>query len=152
MDAVAFPVADAQNLFPGAFLGDFGDGIVEFPAGHEIHLGGDSQGFLGENGHLRTHQAHQQLGILGFKTADRFQVVMEGGAGGEEHRQFEVAGQVRHLGHRQVLRWGVHHPAFRDESGRVAQPGGIPKRGDLPGGLIARAGAAVKILKRRRVE
>ena len=152
MDAVAFPVAEAQNLFPGAPLGDFGDGIVEFPAGHEIHLGAGSQGLLGEDGHLRTHQAHLQLGILGFETADRFQVVLEGGAGGKEHRQFEIAGQVGHLGHRQVFRRGVHHPAFRDESGRVAQPGGIPKRGDLAGGLIARAGAAVKVLKRRRVE
>ena len=43
LDLVALAVADPQDLLPGAALGNLGDGIVELPAGHEIHLGADGQ-------------------------------------------------------------------------------------------------------------
>ena len=147
LDAVALAVADPHDLLPGTALGDLGDGIVKFPAGHEIHLGAGGQRFLGQDAHLRAHQAHQNLGIFLLEAAHGFQIMTKRGAGGEEHRQFEIRGQGSHLGHRQVLRGGVHHPGLRDESGRVAEPGGIPEGSDLPGGLVARAGAAVKILE-----
>ena len=61
-------------------------------------------------------------------------------------------GQVGDLFHRQILRGGVNYPGLRDEAGGIAQPGGIPERRDFTGGLIARAGAAIKILERWRVE
>ena len=62
--AIALPVADPQDFLPGTSLGDLHHRIVEFPAGHEIHLGAGGQRFLGQDAYLGPHQAHQQLRVF----------------------------------------------------------------------------------------
>ena len=145
-------IAESLDLAPGPPLGQFGDGIVELPAGDKIQLGTGRQGFLGQNAHLGPHHPHLEPGVFGFELTNGGQIMRKRRLAGEEHGQFEIRGQVGHLGDGQILRRGVHHPGLRDETGGVAQPGGIPERGDFTGGLIARAGAAIKILERWRVE
>ena len=150
--AVGVAPGQAENVFPVLAVGDVLDGEIEFVAGDEIDAGRVFQAAVGVDRHLGADQADLELRIGGFQRLDAFHVGGEGRDGGVDDDEIEILGLRHDLGEAGLVRRGVDQLGILDQSGGLGQPGRIPEGGDFTPRLIARAGAAVKSVKGRRLQ
>ena len=70
----------------------------------------------------------------------------------KEHEELEVFGDLDGLVGRDVVRWSVEQARAFEQTGGVSEPDGIPVRLDLADCGPAGACAAIKVLKRWRIQ
>ena len=69
-----------------------------------------------------------------------------------QYREVIVARVAHHVGQREPVRHRVDELAVRDASRDLREPGRVPVGADFAARLVARAGAAVEPVERRRLQ
>ena len=151
-DPVPVAVGDALHVGEPPPLRDLGARVVELPHTHPVHGARGAERRRREHGHMGAYHAHQDPGVLVLQALRNPDVTPERGRARVHHHVVVLAGERRHLVHRQAVGRRVHQAATGHERGGLGEPGRVPERADLPTCLIAGARAAVEALERRRME
>ena len=151
---IAFAVApgDAAHFGQRFAFGNFHADVIEFTVGDEVDGLGSADGGVRIDRHMRADHTDEELGIFFLQRLGNLAVVLERRRAGVKHGKLEVAGHRHHFFHGLAVGGGINQFAVRDHRGRLRQPRGIPERADFAAGLIARAGATVKAVERRRIQ
>ena len=137
---------------PVAALGDLLDREVELVARDEIDRRALRQAFLRLHRHLGADEADLQRRVRILQRRRHLHVGGERRRRGVDHAQLVIPRLARHRIEADARRRCIDQLAARHQRGRLRQPGRIPERADLPPRLIARAGAAVETVERRRMQ
>ncbi len=101
---------------------------------------------------MRSHKRNLDLWISVFDPLDQPDIAGKPGSAGVENQKFELLRHLNRLVRRYMVRRGVKQLRPFKHAGRIRQPYWVPVGLDFSSSRPARPGAAVEILKRRRVQ
>ena len=150
--AIRPTIRNAEYLIQRLTIGILNYGVIELPAHDEIKRRAFLEGHLRQGGYVRSHESDLQPRVGRFHGSRQLDVTLKAGRAGKQNQEFVIPSNLDSLLRRHLVRRSVEQTGAFQHACRVSQPDRVPIGLDLARGRPARAGAAVIILKRRRVQ
>ncbi len=145
-------IADGENLIQRLAVGILHHRVVELAAADKVDRLALVQRLVRIGGDRRADEGNLDLGVGVFDLLRPPLVATPGNRAGEEHQELVVLQDLDHLRPLDVVRVGVEQARPLQHPCRVRQPNRVPVGFDLACRGPAGAGAAIEVLKGRRVQ